>query len=563
MKKINDLSVYKRLIYSFGLIGIIIIIISIISVQILKSISSQLNNFYNVSFNISTVSNDLSKLIIDTENTLYRALTTLDDDKVNQYVESVNKNVEQIYILFNTLKETIKGDEISVDMMSSKYDEVKTLRNEVIELISQNRHNEAATIINADYQKLNDEIIEQLKLLSNSSSEKAQEFIDASNTKTNMFKIFLIFLVILTIILLLLLSALITKSIVKPLSEIKLAVMELSNGNLDIKLNYTGKDEFGQLADSTRESICELKKYIDNISNVLQKLSNKNIDISIDIDYKGNFKPIKESMNIIIKSFDSMIKEIKGIATQVTNGSDKLACISESLSVGTTQQSSSIQDLLSTINQVTQHIIVNAENAENVNSLSLNSKAQIDKGVQFMESLLNSMNDITNCSQEISKIIELIGGISRQTNLLSLNASIEAARAGEHGAGFTVVAKEIGNLANECSEATKNITKLIKNTISVVEEGSKLATETSDVLGTVVKSSTQINELVEDISKACAKQSQSLEEISEGVEQISMVVNNNSATAQQTSASSQELLAQSETLVQMLSLYKLKKVVIY
>lgn len=55
MKKINDLSVYKRLIYSFGLIGIIIIIISIISVQILKSISSQLNNFYNVSFNISTV----------------------------------------------------------------------------------------------------------------------------------------------------------------------------------------------------------------------------------------------------------------------------------------------------------------------------------------------------------------------------------------------------------------------------------------------------------------------------------------------------------------------------
>ena len=113
------------------------------------------------------------------------------------------------------------------------------------------------------------------------------------------------------------------------------------------------------------------------------------------------------------------------------------------------------------------------------------------------------MNQISNQSNQISKIIEVINDIASQTNLLSLNASIEAARAGEQGRGFAVVADQIGKLANDCSKAAQNTTDLIHQSLDAITQGSSLADDTAILLQDIVTSSTKTSGLVTDITTAC------------------------------------------------------------
>lgn len=115
-------------------------------------------------------------------------------------------------------------------------------------------------------------------------------------------------------------------------------------------------------------------------------------------------------------------------------------------------------------------------------------KASLDaaqEGSLSVEATVQGMKAIAESSEQISEIIGVITEIAEQTNLLALNAAIEAARAGAHGKGFAVVADEVGKLAQRSSEAASEITQLIKDSASRVEEGSKLTEQSQASLARI------------------------------------------------------------------------------
>ncbi len=97
-----------------------------------------------------------------------------------------------------------------------------------------------------------------------------------------------------------------------------------------------------------------------------------------------------------------------------------------------------------------------------------------EEGARSVNATVDGMRAISESSDQISEIISVITEIAEKTDLLALNAAIEAARAGEHGKGFAVVADEVGKLAQRSSEAAKEITKLIRDSATNVDEGTKL-----------------------------------------------------------------------------------------
>ncbi len=184
---------------------------------------------------------------------------------------------------------------------------------------------------------------------------------------------------------------------------------------------------------------------------------------------------------------------------------------------------------------------------------------ELDRGITQMRGTVDTMTLIDGKSDEIIKIIKIIEDIAFQTNILALNAAVEAARAGEAGKGFAVVADEVRNLAVKSSDAAKNTTQLLEDTLKAVKEGTYAADHTSKALAEVAKDTNVITESINSISTKAQQQADSVKQITVSIEQISDIIQTNSATAEENSASSEELSSQAEALRKMVSAVKLKK----
>ncbi|BCN30136.1 methyl-accepting chemotaxis protein [Anaeromicropila herbilytica] len=351
----------------------------------------------------------------------------------------------------------------------------------------------------------------------------------------------------------------VTSKIMIPIEELEQSMNQLAVGNLETQILYSEEDEFGKVANDTRKTIYELKKYIQNITDILKDLTNKNMTATVDIEYLGDFKPIKESLENITSTFNDMLINMKKSFVNINEGSENLAMTAQSLASGAANQQKEVKELVDNINEVSENVSTNANNANHVADISMYSLNQFEAGNQKMQQLLKAMESIRVQSDEISKIIQVIDGIAQQTNLLSLNASIEAARAGEQGKGFAVVASEIGKLAGECGAAAQTTTNLITNSIQSVKEGSAIAEETAELLIGVVDSSKESTELVKEISKACKEQDVAIKKVLNSVQNIENVVELNSSAAEESSALSEELLASVEVIMSQIGQYQLEE----
>jgi chromosome segregation ATPase len=246
----------------------------------------------------------------------------------------------------------------------------------------------------------------------------------------------------------------------------------------------------------------------------------------------------------IIKPVTGIIEDLNDSSDQLATASDEIAASSQTLAEATSEQAASLEETSASLGEVSSMTHRNEENATQADILTNDAAEIVANARNSMEALSASMHDISNASQDTSKIIKTIDEIAFQTNLLALNAAVEAARAGEAGAGFAVVADEVRNLAMRAAEAATSTTTLIEDTISKVNTGNDLVEETKNAVTKVEESSNKVSGLISEISEASRDQSQNIEQINAAVTEIDRATQNSAANAEESAAASSEMNAQ-------------------
>ena len=339
--------------------------------------------------------------------------------------------------------------------------------------------------------------------------------------------------------------------ITKPLKKLTAVTAELVKGNYDVEIHADSQDEVGDLANGMSVLVDKLRTYmlyIDEISGSLDSFADGNLNIDLKQDYSGEFYRLRDSLEKTVAAFSDVIGDITSISSQLASGSMEIANGAQQLANGSSEQSSSIQNLSINITEITENINSSAEHTTALNSqIAAVGSAAFNSNEQ-MEQMIDAMNRISSESMEIGKIIKTIEDIAFQTNILALNAAVEAARAGAAGKGFAVVADEVRNLATKSSEAAKNTTALIENSIKAVKDGTDIAEETREALSEVVTAVDESSVMIQSISANALKEAEQISHIRSSVDEISSVVHSNSAAAEESSAASEQLSSLASTL---------------
>ncbi len=344
----------------------------------------------------------------------------------------------------------------------------------------------------------------------------------------------------------------------EPISNVMNATAQLAKGDLDIEIETMYPDEIGEMTDSFKEAIGELRLYIKELSRELGEIAAGNFNISSEVQYRGEFHALGEAIEKIIESLSGAMGQIREAAEQVALGATQMAESSQSLAEGATDQAGVVEELTATIQNVTAAVVDSSDKAMKSYQSAEEFRIEAEKSNEDIARLTQAMQRISDTSKEIANIIEAIENIASQTNLLSLNASIEAARAGEAGKGFAVVADQIGKLAADSAASATDTKRLIENSLQEVESGSEITLKTTASIESVIGGIKMLAESTKEISDLSVSQAETMKQLEVGVEQIAEVIQSNSAAAEEGSATSEELSAQSISLEDLVSKFKLR-----
>ena len=358
-------------------------------------------------------------------------------------------------------------------------------------------------------------------------------------------------------------AILISRSLLSGIGALRDAAGRLARGDVTRDVDVSGHDELSEVAEAFSVSFRHLRSLADSAARIAGGDLTTEVQCLSDEDQLGSaFAGMAESLRGAISQVARAASDLRDASSQLAQTSHETGRAIEQIAVAVTEVAEGAAQQVDMIGETRQTAQRSTEIAATTRTLAADGVAAAGEASQAMGAVRDASDAVGRAidglaakSERIGGIVETIGTIADQTNLLALNAAIEAARAGEQGRGFAVVADEVRKLAEESQHAAASIAELIEQiqsdtrvAVDAVRDGDARTRSGSEVVEQARVAFERIDEAIGTVVEEIASVAAGAERVAAVAERSSATIEQVSASTEQTTAASHEVASSSDEL---------------
>lgn len=415
-------------------------------------------------------------------------------------------------------------------------------------------------------------------------------------------------LLIVTILFSIAIAVVISNIITKPIDYAVSIAKKIASGDRDIKIKIKANDETSILLlslENLQKSILDNEVKLSYKAKETENLLTSIVDSVNTFSYhasnvasgdlrnrlKLNEANHNEAMIKLGVDLNTMTNNLASVAVEITDAChnmvstlDQVRHAIDEQSSGASEQASSINQITASITEIEKSATQTMVKAKTLGDLAITTRDKGKLGLESVEKSIQGMNqvrekvkmiaqtilDLSQKTQQVGEITEVVNNIAQQSKMLALNASIEAAKAGESGKGFAVVASEVKNLAEQSERSTKQVQTILEEirlaserAVMVTEEGTKGVENGMTMIESTGDAIRLLNEVIhasaiaaQQIESAVRQETTGIEQINAGMNEINQVTNSLVSSVHETTSAMNDLVALSNKLKKSVDTYK-------